>query len=344
MRNGSEGMRNPGKKRRGRRQSRRSAILIALVIIALLFGGYRLGRWLETRNNKPEVRGEYQQYNVADEPTIAVDDATYRQRNDLTTILLIGVDRDSSADSSGYRNGGQVDFLDLLVIDEEQRKVSQLSIDRDTMTPITVLGNQTGVRTAQISLSHGFGDGGAQSCELTADAVSNLLLGTRIDRYVALNMDGISVLNDAVGGVTVTLKDDFSALDPAMTPGTTLTLTGDQAEYYVRSRMDMDVGTNEARMERQREYISQLTQQLNQKVQENKSFVNTIFDVLDAYLTTDMTHATLMSTAWNIRDYVHTQIELNGEHVVGSDGFMEFYVDEADLQRKVLELFYQKVE
>ena len=340
-------MKNPKKKRRNRRKNRIGAILIALVVAALLFGGYKVGRWLETRHNKPEVRGEYQQYNTIYQPTIEVDETTYQQRNDLTTILLIGVDRDSNAVSSGYRNGGQVDFLDLLVIDEEQKRISQLSIDRDTMTPITVLGvlgNQTGVRTAQISLSHGFGDGGAQSCELTVDAVSNLLLGTHIDKYIALNMDGISVLNDAVGGVTVTLKDDFSTLDPAMTPGTTLTLMGDQAEYYVRSRMNMEVGTNEARMERQHEYVSQLTQQLKARIQESKSFINTIFDLLDAYLTTDMSRGLLVSTAWNIRDYEHVQLELGGEHVVASDGFMEFHVDDADLQQKVLELFYQKVE
>ncbi len=33
---------------------------------------------------------------------------------------------------------------------------------------------------------------------------------------MAMDMDGISVLNDSVGGVTVTLEDDFSSLDPAM--------------------------------------------------------------------------------------------------------------------------------
>src|SRR5699024_12834204 len=63
------------------------------------------------------------------------------------------------------------------------------------LTPITilgVLGNPSGMRTAQISLSHGFGDGGAQSCELTVEAVSNLLLGEKIDFYVAMNLDGIS--------------------------------------------------------------------------------------------------------------------------------------------------------
>lgn len=42
-----------------------------------------------------------------------------------------------------------------------------------------------------------------------------------------MSLDGISVLNDLAGGVTVTLEDDFSAEDPAMTRGTTLSLHGD---------------------------------------------------------------------------------------------------------------------
>ncbi len=41
--------------------------------------------------------------------------------------------------------------------------------------------------------------------------------GKNIDFYLAMSLDGISVLNDLAGGVTVTLEDDFSAADPAMT-------------------------------------------------------------------------------------------------------------------------------
>ena len=82
-------------------------------------------------------------------------------------------------------------------------------------------------------------------------AAGILLLGESIDFYVAMNMDGISELNDLAGGVTVTLEDDFSSIDPAMTKGTTLTLHGDQAETFVRSRMTVGDGTNASRMERQ---------------------------------------------------------------------------------------------
>ena len=91
------------------------------------------------------------------------------------------------------------------------------------MTECTVLGylgSPIGTKEMQISLAHGFGDGKEESCEYAREAVEGLLLGESIDFYVAMNMDGISELNDLAGGVTVTLEDDFSSIDPAMAKGT----------------------------------------------------------------------------------------------------------------------------
>ena len=316
---------------------------IAAVVVLVLF--YKGGRWLETRNANPEARGDHlQRYDY--EETITVDGVSYRQRRNVTSILIMGIDRDSDAVVTGYRNGGQADFIQLLVIDSKEKKITRIPIDRDTMTPITilgVLGNQSGVRMSQICLSHGFGDGKEQSCELTVDAVSNLLLGAPVDQYIAMNLDGISVLNDAVGGITVTLEDDFSALDEAMTPGTTLTLQGEQAEIFVRTRRNIGVGTNEARMARQQQYIAQLTAQLDEQLRADQSFIGMLYDELEPYLMTSLSRGTLINQAWTSRAYERTLVELPGTHQVGSDGFMQFYADEAALQQTVLELFYQEV-
>ena len=329
-----------------RRFGRLKAVLIIAAAAVLLVFGYRAGRWLETRNARPETRGDHEQ-RYAYEKTIEVDGVIYRCRKDVTAILLMGIDRGSGATVSGFRNGGQADFLQLVVIDDAEDKVTRLQIDRDTMTPIVVLGvlgNRSGVRTAQVCLSHGFGDGGAQSCELTVEAVSNLLLGVDIDQYVAMNLDGISALNDAAGGVTVTLEDDFSALDPAMTPGTTLTLVGDQAEYYVRSRRGIGVGTNEARMKRQQDYIAQLSAQLDGRIHEDKAFIDSLYGEVEPYLTTDMSRGFLINRIWSARDYERSVMELAGSYRIGGDGFMEFHADEAAIQETVLALFYQRME
>lgn len=317
--------------------------VLAVLLLVLLYQG---GRWLEKRSEKPEARGNYQQrYEYED--GIEVDGGSYRRRRDATSILLMGIDRASDAVVTGHRNGGQADFLQLLVIDSSGKRVTRVQIDRDTMTPITilgVLGNRSGVRTSQICLSHGFGDGKAQSCELTVDAVSNLLLGAPVDYYVAMNLDSIPALNDAVGGVTVTLEDDFSALDASMTRGKTMTLMGEQAEFFVRSRRSIGVGTNEARMTRQRQYIDQLMRRIDGQIQEDQAFIGSLYDKLEPYLITDMSRGTLINQVWNSRAYGREFVELEGSYQIGSDGFMQFYADETALKRLVLELFYQALE
>ena len=304
------------------------AVCVLLIAVAILLGLYRGGRWLETRRNNPEPRGNYQE-RKANEATVTYDGTVYRQRKNLTSILLMGIDHDSG------ETGGQADFLQLIVIDDTSRTLKRLSIDRDTMTPITVLGvlgNRSGVRTAQVSLSHGFGDGKEQSCELTAEAVSNLLLGMPVDFYLAMNLDGIAALNDMAGGVTVTLADDFSAQDPAMAQGATLTLHGDQTEIYVRSRRNVGVGTNEARMVRQEQYVAKLFAQLDTQMRSDQSFSGTMFDTLSPYLTTSIGRGRLINVVWLAKDYARQEkLSISGEHRVGSDGFMQFYADEASL-------------
>ncbi len=315
--------------------------LILAVILLFYFGG----RWLETRSYT-ETRGDLTE--TDDTETCEVNGVLYRRRKNLTSILVMGVDRDSDAVSESSYDGGQADFQRLIVIDSDAQTVRQLKIDRDTLAEVTVLGllgTPIGTQTMQISLAHGFGDGKEQSCEYAKEAVEGLLNGESIDFYLAMNLDGISELNDLVGGVTVTLEDDFSAHDPQMTKGTTLTLHGKQAEYYVRSRMDIGEGTNEARMVRQESYLNQLFSQLEEKVRQDKQFTATLYDALTPYLVTDIARGRLINEVWAAKDYtLEDAVELTGEHQVAEDGFMEFHADESSIEQAVLELFWEPVE
>ena len=301
------------------------ALLAVLAVVLVLYGG---GRWLEKRAEKPETRTQLPQ---ADQETVEVDGVTYRKKSRLTTILVMGVDHDTQ-DSYEYRKAGQADFLRLVVLDDADKTVQQLQIDRDTITPVTVLGllgDRYEPVTEQICLGYAFGDGRETSCEVTVEAVENLLGGQEIDQYL----------------VTVTLEDDFSAIDPAMTKGATLTLQGEQAETYVRSRRSVGVGTNEARMARQESYIRQLSVQLDEKLQKDQNFAVDAYDALQPYLTTSMAKGQLVNEAWAAKDYTRLDtIKPDGTYQVGEDGFMEFYPEAASLQQAVLQLFYEKVE
>ena len=329
-----------------RQRLRKREILLGVIVIALVLGLLYAGlQWLDEKDRKPETRGDYR-LRYEDEQ-VTIDGVTYRQRQNLTTILFIGVDQDSGTSDlfMNYRNGGQADFLRLMVIDPVEKAITQIQIDRDTITPVityNVLGKQTGQRAMQITLSHSFGDGKKLSCELTAEAVSNLLFNVPVNYYAALNLDGISALNDSVGGVTVEIKDDFSKVDPTMVQGTTMRLVGDQAEYFVRSRRSMEVGTNEARMVRQQTYISQLMELISGNIRKNQEFIGTLFDALSQYLVTNLSRSQMINEAWKAKDYERKPlVEIPGVHQIGMTGFMEFYADENALQKAVLDVFYQ---
>ncbi len=335
---------------RKRARLRKRDILVIVSVAALLLVGLYLGaQWLENENANPEPRGDYR-LRYEDEQ-VTISGHTYRQKKNLTTILFMGIDKDEDAEDVPaylrYLNGGQADFLRLMVIDPLEKTIAQIEIDRDTMTPITVvgtMGSKLGYRTMQISLSHGFGDGQQQSCGFTVEAVSNLLYNAPIGCYAAMNMDGISIINDLLGGVTVTLEDDFSHIDPAMTKGTTMTLVGDQAEIFVRSRMSMEVGTNEARMVRQQQYMNQMVELLNVRIHESSEFIGTLFDDLSSYLCTNMSRAQIMNEAWNARDYTRLPVaSISGIHQVGDDGYMQFIPNEESLEQVILDVFYKKL-
>ena len=326
-----------------KRAASRGAAALAVVVLAavLLFFGVS---WMEKRSQKPEIRTELPQ---AEQETVELNGHTYKKRDGLTTILAIGVDHETQ-ETYAYRKAGQADFLRLIVLDSKNKTVQQLQIDRDTITPVTVLGvlgDRYEPVTEQICIGYGFGDGRQTSCEVTVEAVENLLGGQKIDQYLSMGLDGISTLNDLVGGVEVTLEDDFSAIDPSMTKGTTLTLHGDQAEVFVRTRRSIGVGTNEARMARQEQYIQKLSTQLADAVQADQNFASTAYDAMEPYLYTNIPRGQLVNEVWAAKDYQRLDtIKPDGEHEIGADGFMEFYPDAASLQQAVLQLLYEKVD
>lgn len=345
----------------------------ALFYAGVLFGVRTIGNRLEQRD-AAETVGSLDGRFTSTAPTLQYDGRTWTYRTrDLTNLLLIGVDWEEetedpdaaentesaeSAEAVGAeeaaetaeaadagRYAGQADFLLLISIDRRNQKVVTLQLDRDTMTDIRIcgpFGDYTGLQEEQICLSHAYGTGEEENCDNTVWAVRHFLGDLPIDGYLSLDMSSIALINDALGGVTVTLEEDFSAFDPQMTAGTTLTLQGEQAEYYVRGRMGVGDGTNESRMERQRTFIRAAEELLMQKVNEDMDYVGTLYDALDGHMTTDLDQSLLMEKCYACRDYERPDtVTPAGSHGIGADGFMEFHADTQALNALLAETFYE---
>ena len=107
--------------------------------------------------------------------------------------------------------GGQADGVFLIAQDTARNTIKILMIPRDTMTDITLTdlsGNELGKDMQHLTLAYAYGDGREKSCQYMADAVSELLGGLKIEWYLAADTSVIPVLNDEVGGVTVTIETD----------------------------------------------------------------------------------------------------------------------------------------
>ena len=324
---------------------------ILAVVLVLLAGMLLLQRWENTQDAPVSSSGEASSVEagapVDGREITYYNDTAYARREDLETVLLLGVDKFEGETPEGYINNQQADFLLLLVLDEENETCTPIQLNRDTMTQIQILGvtgEPAGTFTGQLALAHTYGSGEEDSCENTVLAVENLLYGVGIDHYVSLTMDGVALLNDLVGGVTVEVLDDFSGIDDSLVQGETVTLQGQQALTYVRSRGGLEDSSNLRRMERQRQYLSALQQQLKAAVQQEDGFTLDALLQLNEYMVSDCTVEQLSALADNMAHYQVSDILTTPGDAQEGEEYMEFTVDEYALQQMVMDVFYEPVE
>lgn len=274
---------------------------------------------------------------------VTVDGVEYFPRQDITVVMALGIDEEGAVVSSGsYRNHGEADAVMLVILDHTADSISVLCLNRDTMVHMPVLGldgRVSGMTYAQLALSHTYGSGLEDSCENTLNTVSGFLNDIVIDHYVALNMDGISIINDAVGGVTVTVTDDFSDVDDSLTKGE-VTLRGEQALIFVQTRKDVGNQLNISRMDRHREYMNGLMQAMTAKIAENDGFAAELYEQVSDYIVSDCSVNVISGLMERCADYTLVEIVSPvGENVL-SEEYYEFYADEEALDALILRLFY----
>lgn len=275
--------------------------------------------------------------------TVVRDGVAYYPRQDITVVMALGIDeRGPVKSSNSYRNYGESDAVILLILDHSAGSYSVLCLNRDMMVTMPVLGlggKQAGTFYGQLALSHTYGEGLQDSCENTRKAVSDLLGGITIDHYAAMNMDAIAFVNDAVGGVTVNVTDDFSAVDPSIPMGE-ITLTGSQALTFVQTRQDVGNQLNISRMGRHKEYMEGLMGALAEQTERSDTFAASLYEQVADYVVTDCSVTVISGLLDRCTDYTLAQIVTpEGENVLGKE-YYEFYVDEEKLDQLVLELFY----
>ncbi len=313
------------------------AVLALTLLLVALYSGARL--------MDSVVMGEGIESAAVSSKTIERNGVEYYPNQKMTVVLLMGIDQEGiAAPSESYNNKGSADAVSLLVFNRERQVCDVLCLNRDTMMDIPVLGiggKRAGSVYGQLATSHNYGTGMEDSCENTRQAVSDFLYGLQIDYYISLHMDGIPILNDAVGGVNVEVVDDFSEVDPTIQKGT-MHLNGEQAYNFIRSRKNVGNQLNDSRMDRQKEYIGGLVDSARNCFNKDESYYVQLFDMLSDYVVTDCSATVLSKLFADFSEYPVGRIIIpEGEYVRGEQ-YYEFYVDSSELDRLIIELFYKE--
>lgn len=281
---------------------------------------------------------------------VELNGQSYHRNTAIKAYLIMGVDRSGDMQETQVTGlGGQSDGVFLIAHNTADNTVKILQIPRDTMTPITLTdlsGNVLGKDIQHLTLAYAYGDGKQKSCEYMAEAVTTLLGGLQIDGYMSVNTEVISILNDLVGGVTVTIETDgLEAADPSFTLGNTVTLQGKQAERFVRYRDTAQDNTALTRMDRQRQYMKAFEETLLQASGQNSGLVAQMFDAIEPYMITNMQKGTYLRMAM---DVLNSQQLADGDfyllpgEAVLTNLYDEYHPNHEAIAEMVLELFYRE--
>lgn len=326
-------------------------IIAVLVIIAVYFIIRGMDRHdvriqqAATENETQRVWKEFQEKTVS----IKLHKKTWKFAHPVQTYLFIGTDKSGNEDAEGEEyHGSMADALMLVVVDKEEKTYGILQLNRDTITEVPMLlqdGSANASAQMQLCTAHWYGKDKAASCDNTVETVSKMLGGLPIDGYYALKMDAMPLLNHEVGGVTVTLEDDMTKLDPAMKKGATLTLTDRQAELLMQSRYVMDDDRNTQRMRRQQTFLNAFMKKIKKQNAGDVNAAVKLYDRLRPYVTTDIKMNDLTALLKDMQGYTDKGIiTIDGTSKIGEklhDGkkHWEFYMDEDSLETSMKQLY-----
>jgi LCP family protein required for cell wall assembly len=233
-----------------RRKRRWPRVLIAVgVFLALVvagIGGLVWQRQSSYNGNIDRIKG------------VMPDDGARRPGKNVEGTenwLLVG--SDSRADAATTGEGNQIwkpgqqrtDTIMLLHLPADRKKAYIVSFPRDSWVEIPGYGQQ------KINAAFSFG-----GPKLLIETMENLT-GVRIDHYGAIDFEGFKSMTDALGGVTVNIKQ--SVYDPARKKrweAGRQKLNGDDALLFVRQRYNLPNGDFD-RIKRQQAFLGALAKQ-----------------------------------------------------------------------------------
>jgi LCP family protein required for cell wall assembly len=231
----------PGDPKATKRRRRRKILLITLLVVALL-GGIALGGigwYLHSVESSIDRVEAFTNVPEANRPAKVVKDAQ--------NFLILGSDTRDPDSTSGSRS----DTIILAHFPADRSSAQLISIPRDTWVHIPKSADgRHGDTKAKINAAYAWG-----GIPLTVQTIEEYT-GVRIDHVAIIDFAGFQEIVDALGGIDITIDQDFTSIHPPhrkFTKGTHH-LDGATALDYSRQRKQFADG-DFARIRHQQQVI-----------------------------------------------------------------------------------------
>ena len=276
--------------------------------------------------------------------TVSYKGHRYVLNENIVSLVFIGFDR--SAPSEGGEPAGQADSIIVMAFDTQSGKITAISVPRDSMVDVSEFasGSFPDKDAIQLCLTFSYGDGGTTSCENTVTAVSRILYNIPITYYFALNESGIAVLNDAIGGVSITPLQTVPNTN--IVEGEKTVLFGYHAYRYVQWRDTSELNSSIDRQARQMQYIETFASQALQISEGSAGTLLDLFNITSSYSITNMgvnefSYLASVALANNVTSL--DMVTLSGEMVQG-EVYAEYYLDRDAVYKTILDVFYRRID
>lgn len=329
-----------------------SLVAASAIVIAVMIGKGKAGLYERSKGKTANIQSD----NSVDESDgIKMQDnwithkgKIYEYNDEILTFYVMGIDKKSVDDDSAITMG-QSDANFLITLNPKTKEMNVIAINRDTMIDLVVYdygGSYVETRRGQLALQHAYGRNDVESAEHQMNAISQLFYGIPINGYVSLKLEAIPVINDSVGGVTVTCNEDLTEKNSQLYEGATVNLVGNMAYDFVQERTKSYEGARR-RLERQKIYIKSFVETAKTKIKNgNLTLIYDLYNALSPYMCTNLTvdqAAYLASIAKDYKFDMNNIRSLEGETVQG-ERYEEFNVDDEYLQDLIVEIFYSEVD
>ena len=167
------------------------------------------------------------------------DDKTYSINRNVTTFLFLGVDKQDTPATSvdtAVTNNGVVKYAFLFIFNGNDQTIDVVKVPFDTITPVGIYdADRNLVDTQEMALGnqYAFAESNARGCFLMRNSIQGIMGNHKIDYCCAISLEGLLSVVDSLDGVDVTLRNDWTDINPAYETDSTVHITADEAQEFL---------------------------------------------------------------------------------------------------------------